>query len=74
MIAFAHYWPYKELFLGFGVGRKDPGEKRENTLRATLGYEFEFGRGWGIAPQANIDWIENHPREEVYGVVIARRF
>ena len=30
-IVFAHWWPYKGLFLGAGVGRKDPGESRERT-------------------------------------------
>jgi hypothetical protein len=33
-IAFVHYWPWKGLFLGGGVGRKDPGDERENTARA----------------------------------------
>jgi hypothetical protein len=74
VIVFAHYWPYKELYFGLGLGRKDPGDERENTLRGTIGYEFEIGKGWGISPQANIDWIENHPTEEVYGIVIAKRF
>ena len=73
-IAFVHYWPYRGLFLGFGVGRKDPGDSRENTLRATIGYEFEFAGGWSIAPQANLDAIENHENEEVYGIAIGKRF
>jgi hypothetical protein len=73
-IAFAHYWPYKGLFLGAGIGRKDPGDARENTLRATIGYEFELKGGWGIAPQANIDFIEHHDNEEVYGIVLGKRF
>ncbi len=73
-IVFAHWWPYKEWFLGPGVGRKDPGNERENTFRATIGYEFEFGNGWGIAPQANLDFIEGHENEEVYGIVFAKRF
>ena len=46
VVAFAHFWPYKDLFLGVGIGRKDPGGKRENTFRATIGYEFEIGK-WG---------------------------
>jgi hypothetical protein len=73
-IVFAHWWPYKGLYLGAGVGRKDPGEERENTFRATLGYEFELGGGWGISPQANLDVIEGHENEEVYGIVIGKRF
>ena len=74
VIAFAHWWPYKELFLGAGVGRKDPGDKRENTLRATIGYEFELGGDWSIAPQANLDVIEGHENEEVYGFSFGKRF
>lgn len=71
---FAHLWPYKGLFLGAGIGRKDPGGERENTVRATIGYEFELGGGWSIAPQANLDSIEDHENEEVYGIVIGKRF
>jgi hypothetical protein len=74
VIAFAHFWPYKDLFLGAGIGRKDPGGKRQNTFRATIGYEFEIGRGWSIAPEANLDVIENEENEEVYGIVIGKRF
>ncbi|MDA9982333.1 hypothetical protein N9H39_06270 [Gammaproteobacteria bacterium] len=73
-IVFVHLWPYKGLFLGAGVGRKDPGDERENTLRTTIGYEFELGGGWSIAPQANLDVIENEENEEVYGVAIGKRF
>ena len=73
-IVFVHLWPTEFLYLGFGVGRKDPGEERENTLRGTIGYEFELGRGWSISPQANIDVIEDEDNEEVYGLVFAKRF
>jgi hypothetical protein len=73
-ILFVHLWPYKGLFLGVGAGRKDPGEERENTLRATIGYEFELGGGWSIAPQANLDVIENEENEEVYGIAFGKRF
>lgn len=74
VIVFAHWWPYKDLFLGAGLGRKDPGDKRENTLRASIGYEFEFGEGWSIAPQANLDIIEHNESEEVYGIAFGKRF
>ncbi|MDB4303508.1 porin family protein, partial [Desulfosarcina sp.] len=73
-ILFAHLWPYKGLFLGAGVGRKDPGDERENVLRGTIGYEFELGKGWSIAPQANLDVIENEDNEEVYGIAFGKRF
>lgn len=73
-ILFVHLWPYKGLFLGGGVGRKDPGDERENTLRATIGYEFELGGGWSIAPSANLDYIENEENEEVYGIAFGKRF
>jgi hypothetical protein len=73
-IVFVHLWPYKGLFLGIGGGRKDPGDERENTLRGTIGYEFELGGGWSIAPQANLDVIENEENEEVYGIAIGKRF
>lgn len=56
------------LFLGAGVGRKAPGEERANTLRATIGYEFELGGGWSIASSANVDYIENEENEEVYSI------
>ncbi len=73
-IAFAHWWPYKELFLGAGIGQKDPGDKRENTFRATIGYEFMLGDGWAIAPNLNLDIIENHENEEVFGISIGKNF
>ena len=73
-IAFAHYWPYKGLFLGGGIGRKNPGDDSENTLRATIGYEFEFKGGWVLAPQANVDFIEGHDNEEVYGIAFGKQF
>jgi hypothetical protein len=73
-VAFAHYWPYKGLFLGAGIGRKDPGDDRENTLRATIGYEFVFKGGWVLAPQANIDFIDGHDNEEVYGIAFGKLF
>ncbi|UCD68012.1 MAG: hypothetical protein JSW48_14665 [Betaproteobacteria bacterium] len=73
-IVFAHLWPYKGLFLGAGIGRKDPGDERENTVRATIGYEIEIAGGWSIAPSANLDMIDNAEDEEVYGLSIGRRF
>ena len=73
-ILFAHLWPYKGLFLGAGVGRKDPVDERENVLRGTIGYEFELSGGWSIAPQANLDVIENEENEEVYGIAFGKRF
>ena len=74
IIAFVHLWPYKELFVGGGIGRKDPGDERQNTLRATIGYEFELRGGWSIAPQANVDFIEHEENEEVYGIAFGKRF
>ena len=74
LIAFVHYWPIKDLFVGAGIGRKDPDGKRENTLRATIGYEFEFPGGWSLAPQANLDFIEHEENEEVYGIAFGKRF
>jgi len=73
-IVFAHWWPYKGLLIGAGVGRKDPGDERENVLRTTIGYEFELGGGWSIAPQANLDIIDGHENEEVYGIAFGKRF
>lgn len=73
-IVFAHFWPWKGLFLGGGIGRKDPTDERENTARVTIGYEWEFGKGWLINVQGNLDFIENHDREEVYGLVFGRQF
>ena len=73
-IAFVHFWPWKGLFLGGGVGRKDPAGERENTARASVGYEWEFGKGWLINAQANLDFVEHHDREEVYGIVFGKQF
>ncbi len=73
-IVFAHLWPYKGLFLGAGIGRKDPADARENTFRATIGYEFVLGGGWIIAPEADLDIIDGHENEEVYGVSIGKQF
>lgn len=74
IIAFVHFFPYKELFVGAGFGRKDPGDERQNTVRATLGYEFVLRGGWIIAPQANVDFIENEENEEVYGIAFGKQF
>lgn len=74
VIAFVHFWPYQGLFVGGGIGRKDPGDERQNTFRATIGYEFEFAGSWSISPQANVDFIEHEENEEVYGIVFGRRF
>ena len=74
VIAFVHLWPYKGLFLGAGFGRKDPGDERENTIRASLGYEFELGKGWVIAPNVNLDVIEDHENEPVYGIAFGKQF
>jgi hypothetical protein len=30
--------------------------------------------GWGIAPQANIDFIDGHDNEEVYGIAFGKLF
>lgn len=71
---FLHFWPTEFLYFGAGYGRKDPGEERQNTGRLTLGYEIEIGKSWSISPQANVDFIEDEENEEVYGLVIGRRF
>ena len=60
---FAHFWPTEFLW-----------NERENTVRATIGYEFELGKGCGISPQANLDVIENESNEKVYGIVFSKRF
>jgi len=74
VIAFVHLWPYKDLYVGAGIGRKDPGDERQNTVRATIGYEFEFVGSWSISPQANVDFVEHEENEGVYGIVIGKRF
>jgi len=74
VIAFAHLWPYKGLYVGAGIGRKDPGDERQNAVRATIGYDFEFAGSWSISPQANVDFIEHEENEEVYGIVFGKRF
>jgi hypothetical protein len=74
VLAFAHWWPYKGLYLGAGVGRKDPGDKRENTFRTTIGYDIELNGGWVLAPEFNFDFIENSEDEPVFGMGIGRNF
>jgi hypothetical protein len=74
VIAFVHLWPYKGLVMGVGIGRKDPGDERQNTFRASIGYEFEFAGSWSLSPQANVDFIEHEENEEVYGIVFGKRF
>ncbi len=74
VMAFAHFWPYRGLYLGAGVGRKNPGDKRENTLRATIGYEFELSGGWVLSPQANLDMIEHEDSEVVFGIAFGKQF
>lgn len=74
VIAFVHFWPYQGLFVGGGIGRKDPGDERQNTFRATIGYEIELGGGWAFAPQANLDVIEDEENEQVYGIAFGKRF
>lgn len=74
LIAFIHFWPYKGWLMGVGAGTKDPRGETEAVYRATIGYEFELGNGWVIAPQANLDVIENHEDEEVYGIAFGKTF
>lgn len=74
LIAFIHFWPYKGWVMGVGAGTKDPKGKTEAVYRATIGYEFEIGNGWVIMPQANLDVIENHEDEEVYGIAVGKTF
>ena len=73
-IAFVHFWPWKGLFMGGGIGRKDPVDDRENTARVTLGYEWELGKSCMVNAQANLDYIKDHDREEVYGIAIGKLF
>ena len=74
VIAFAAIHPYRGLILGAGVGRKDPGDNRQNTLRLSLGYEFEVSHHWSFETQLHLDFIENEEDEEVLGVALLRRF
>ena len=74
ILAFAHWWPYKGWYLGAGVGRKDPGEARENTIRTTIGYDFELRNGWVIAPELDLDFIEHNENEQVFGIGIGKEF
>lgn len=73
-LAFVHWWPYKGWAIGGGIGSKDPGHEKENTFRATIGYEFELRGGWVIAPEFNVDFIENHEQEEVIGIGFGKQF
>ncbi len=73
-IAFVAFRPYRGWFVGAGVGRKDPGEDRENTLRLSIGYDFEVSHDWSVEPQFHLDIIEGEEDEEVLGVAILRRF
>lgn len=74
VIAFVSYRPYKGFFVGAGLGRKDPGPDRENTVRLSIGYDFEIGHDWSLEPQLHWDIIEDTENEEVLGVAIIRRF
>ncbi len=74
IIAFVHHFIYKGLFVGAGLGRKDPGDERQNTARGTIGYDFELPGGWIIVPQANVDFIHNESNEEVYGIAFGKQF
>jgi hypothetical protein len=74
VLAFVHYWPYKQWFIGAGAGRKDPGDERQTTFRATLGYEFEFNGGWVLVPQFNVDAIDQEENEQVYGIAFGKQF
>jgi len=74
IIAFAHWWPYKAWFLGAGIGQKDPGDKRETTVRASIGYEFELGGGWVLEPQFNLDIIKHNEDERVIGIAFGKQF
>lgn len=71
---FLHIWPTEFLYIGGGLGRKDPGDERQTTYRATIGYEIELGQSWSFSPQINVDFIEDEENEEVLGFVFGRRF
>ena len=74
VVAAINLHPYKGWFLSGGVGRKDPGGERENTVRVAIGYEFELAGGWAIAPNVSKDFIENEEDEEVFGVTFYKLF
>ena len=71
---FVHFWATEALYFGGGLGRKDPGEERRTTYRATIGYEFEVAENWFVEPQFHYDWIEEEDNEEVIGIAIGRKF
>lgn len=74
LLAFVSFRPYKGWFLGGGFGRKDPGSEARNTVRLSIGYDFEVSPEWSIEPQLHLDIIEDEEDEEVLGVAIVRRF
>ena len=50
--------------------------REHDENRDTLGIEYSYriNKSWSIAPQANLDVIENEENEEVYGIAIGKRF
>ena len=74
LIAFAALHLDKGFYVGAGIGKKDPGTERRNTLRVSVGYEFEITDDWSLEPQFHLDFIENEENEEVLGLALIRSF
>lgn len=74
VIAWASYRVFGNFSIGAGVGRKDPGPDRQNTLRLFLAYDHEINERWSLEPQFAVDFIEDEENEEVLGIAIVRRF
>ncbi len=65
--------PWKGLALVAGVGRKDPGEERESTVRLGLAYEIHLGNNWFLEPAIAVDTIDNE-EELVVGAYLGKKF
>lgn len=74
VIAFASLRLFGNFGIGAGIGRKDPGPDRKNTLRLSIFYDYELNEEWSLEPQFHVDFIEEEENEEVLGVAIIYRF
>lgn len=66
--------PWKELVLVAGVGRKDPGDARENAVRFGVAYEIHLGHNWFMEPLVAVDIIDHEEHEPVLGLYIGKEF
>ena len=68
------FHPHRGWRLFFGPGVEFAEEHNDWMLRAGVGYEFELGDSWTMAPEFAYDIIESGKRTYILGLALGRSF